>query len=329
MRRLISWLPYLGLALLATTLLVRGFRTEGLDLPEFPRPPVVELPASVLTNESEELRGRVVDEAGEAVSEALVLAEFSGELTWDYSDLQGHFKLQQLPSQELDVSVLARTFATQRLRTRPGPEELLISLGEPAPPPPSLPLIGQSNLEGEVIAAIAGRGLLGYEVQLIPKQPPQTFGAPIPMRAEVGADRTFRFQGLIHGEYLVRVLPPWARAGSWPNLVSRDQLSLVHSPAVKSTRLQLEAGEIASRLVDGEGEFVRGAVILVEPAEDRGRPWFPAQSGDHGEFLVRDLPPGRYRLEVASGEARIVELVEVLAGVTSEVDLPPLLIAPD
>jgi len=39
---------------------------------------------------------------------------------------------------------------------------------------------------------------------------------------------------------------------------------------------------------------------------------------------VADLPPGDYRLRVTAGEADLEHVVEVQAGTTSVVDLPPL-----
>lgn len=324
MKRLIYWLPYVGLALLALALFVRALRTEGLDLPEFPRPPVVELPRENLASGANTLAGRVVDHAASPVAEALVIAGFDGEITWDYTDEQGYFSIERLPVTECDLSILARKFTTKQVAAQVDGTELLIDIGQPVPPPPSLPELGESDLQGQVIAAVAGRGLLGYELQLVPVAPPETFSAPVPVRTEVGADRTFSFPALLHGEYEVRVLPPWARGGSWPNLAAPEARVFVHGPAQKRLEVAMSAGEIAGRLIDGAGEFIEGAVVLVEPANDRARPWIPAHSSKTGSFLVRDLPPGSYRLLVASGKARVDEIVEVLSGVTSEVDLPPM-----
>lgn len=324
MRRALTWLPYLGLALLAVAVLVRGFRAEGLDLPEFPRPPSVDLPREVLAVASERLAGRVVDEAGAGIAEALVLAESGDELLWAYTDEQGYFALERVPAGELQLRVVARKFAPLQHSALGGSLDLLLVLDEPVPEPPSLPAIGESDLEGEVAAAIAGRVLLGYEVQLLPRDAPETLGAPIPVRAEVGADRTFRFEGLLHGTYRVRVLPPWARGGSWPDVVDPARAELVHGPSVRRLELKLRAGEIAGRLIDAEGEFVAGALVQVEPVGDPSRPWLPQGSDEEGAFLVADLPPGDYRLRVTAGEADLEHVVEVQAGTTSVVDLPPL-----
>lgn len=326
MRRLFTWLPYVGLCLLGVAALVRTFRSEGLDLAEFPRPPRVEFVDEVLASGTESIGGRVLDAAGSPIAEALVMADLDGELVWDYADAQGAFELERLPAGEVRLSALARKYATRVWTVHAPAGELVVDLGAPVDPPPSLPVIGESDLEGQVIAAIAGRGLLGYEVQLVPVLPPQTFGAPTPVRTEVGADRTFRFEALLHGEYRVLILPPWAQGGSWPNLVEPAQERFTHGPAVQRVTFAIQAGEIAGRLVDSRGEFVEGALIRVAAEQHPARPWLPLLSDATGHFLVRDLPPGVYRLEVAAGEARLDERVRVLGGVTSEVDLDPLVL---
>lgn len=324
MKRLLARLPYLGLALLVVALLVRALRTEGLELPQFPRPPLVELEREVLAQFGESIAGRVVDSEGQAVAEALIIASLDRELAWAYSDEQGQFSMTQLPEGELSLSVLAREYTTRELSAQSGNLDLVLDLGSPIGPPPSLPEIGEGDLQGQVNGAMAGQVLLGYEVQLIPVDAPSTFGAPIPARSAIRADRSFSFEALLHGEYQVRLLPPWAKGGSWPNLVSPEQGRFVHGPAIKSLELAMGAGELAGRLIDSEGEFVEGALILVEPEKQADRPWPPAQSDEAGGFLVQDLPPGPYRISVMAGEARIEEVVVVISGVTAIIDLPPL-----
>jgi hypothetical protein len=325
-KRFLYRLPYLGWLLIVVLLLVRSFRTEGLDLPHFPVPPQVNLPEEVLASSNDGIMGRVVDFEANPIAEALVMVHVGGELTWDYSDEQGYFTIPRLAPGPRDITVVARKYAAKLLPNLTASPEIVIDMGESVGAPPSLPAIGQSDLAGKVSPAIAGRGLLGYEVQMIPLARPETIGAPTPARTSVAADRTFKFPGLLHGEYRLVVLPPFARAGSWPNLVDSGQKTLVHGPVLKQLEIQLGAGEIAGRLTDHEGEFVAGALIMVEPSDDPGRPWPPVQSDDAGGFRVEHLPPGHYRLQVIAGEARLEEIIEVLSGVTSEVDLPALLI---
>jgi len=322
--RIWNALPWAGLALLLGLATFRGLRREGLKLPDFPRPPRVEFAPEVYATGAESLRGTVVDDTNRPVAEALVMADLNGELVWDYTDLGGAFTLSRLPDAELRVTVVARKYTSAVRMVRPPRGDLRIDLGPQVEPPPHLPEIGEGELEGSLNAAITGRGLLDYEVQLVPVQPPEELGAPIPVRARVGADRTFRFPALLHGEYRIRVLPPWARGGSWPNLAAPEDAPFVHGPATERLEVTIHAGEIAGRLIDLEGQFVEGALVRVAAVDAPGRPWPPLQTDETGAFSVRDLPPGRYRLQVDAGESSLDEVIDVLARVTAEVDLDPL-----
>ena len=324
MGRLWNVLPWAGLALLLALATFRALRREGLELPDFPRPPRVEFAPEVYATGTESLRGTVVDDKGRPVAEALVMADLNGELVWDYTDPGGTFELSRLPGAELRITVVARKYTSAVRLVQPPLGDLNIDLGPEVEPPPHLPEIGEGDLEGSVTAAITGRGLLDYEVQLVPVRPPEELGAPIPVHARVGADRTFRFPALLHGEYRVRVLPPWAGGGSWPDLAAPQDARFVHGPATERLEVAIHAGEIAGRLIDLEGQFVEGALVRVAPLDAPGRPWRPLQTDEAGAFTVRDLPPGRYRLQVDAGEASLDEVIDVLTGVTAEVDLDPL-----
>lgn len=323
-RRTLSMLPYFGFALVVLALMVRAFRDEGLDLPAFPSLPSVDLPDVVIAAESQSLAGTVVDEAEQPIAEALVMIDLGSEFTWAYTDEQGAYRIDRLPAGESGVIAMAREYTTRRFRVAVPSEDLVLNLGPRVPPPPTLPDLTSSALEGEVIAAIAGRGLTDYEVQLIPVDPAQTLGAPAPERCSVGANRAFHFPDLIHGEYRVAILPPWARGGSWPNLCAADSRLYTHSPATTKLVLPIAAGEIAGTVIDSHGDFVMGALIRAHPEATQGRPWIPVQSDAEGAFLIRDLPPGTYLLQATAGEAYVEELVQVLSRTTSVLDLPPL-----
>ncbi len=323
MKRAFVFLPYLGLAAIFAALLVRGCRDEGLALEPFPGPPLVELGDLDRPLPESSLAGTVVSASGEAVAEAIVLVSIDGELAWDYTDVQGHFEVPGVPPGEHVVEVASRRYRTRSFAAQSPDDALKLDLGAPADPPPTLPEITRGDLEGEVLASIAERGLLDYEVLLLPVEPPDRYGAPVPVRSAVRADRSFHFQGLIHGEYRIVVLPPWARGGSWPNLGDPGRRTFVHAPSAGELEVTLASGEIQGRLFDRAGDFIEGGLVLVHPEESPERPWPPARSGPDGAFLVRDLPPGTYRIEISAGGARLVQEVPVRAGIISEIDLPP------
>lgn len=323
-KRILDGLPWVGLALLVATLAVRALRVEGLDLPGFPRPPVVTLPEEVVPVGTARLAGRVTGVDGEPLPESLVLVDHEGELAWDYCDPRGNFSIERLPAGRLRVSVLAREHEAEVLWVEAPGEGLEVVMDRPLPETPVLPELGEGPLEGQVVAAMAGRGWAGYELQLVPVDPPETLGAPVPVSTTIGADRRFAFERLLHGRYRARVVPPWARGGSWPDLVDPAGAEFVHGPSRRGLEVPLLTGEIAGELIDPGGEFVEGALVRVSPGGERDRPWRPESSGPSGRFLVRDLPPGSYELSVDAGEAHFAERVEVLPGVTSVVDVPPL-----
>jgi hypothetical protein len=323
-KRAFELIPYAGLALILIALLVRGFRDEGLALEPFPAPPrpsLVDFAAALPTST---LAGTVVDEGGEAVAEALVLAPVNDELVWTYTDVQGHFELGRLPAGERVLEITARRFRPRTFATLAPDTALVLDIGKAIDPPPELPKITRGDLPGQLEASIDGRGWLDYEVVLLPAAPPDRFGAPVPVRAAVGADRSFHFPGLIHGEYRILVLPPWARGGSWPNLCESTHRGYVHGPSAGELLIPVAAGEIRGQLFDLEGDSLEGGLILVHPEAAPERPWIPARSDTDGGFVVRDLPPGNYQLEVQAGLALHVQRVPVRAGGISEADLPPL-----
>lgn len=324
MKRLLNLLPWIGLGLIMLAMLVRGLREEGLGLRAFPAPPDVLLGTHDSTAPAAHLSGVLLNDEGEVVSEALVLAAFNGELAWTYTDVQGRFDLQHLPAGPVELEVVARKYRTERFQTKAPGADLEFVMNEPVDEVQRVPALERSDLEGHVVSSVGRRGLLDYEVLLLPARAPHEFGEPVPVRAAVGADRGFRFEGLIHGEYRVVILPPWAKGGSWPNLCDSAQRTYTHGPSAGELELPMAAGELHGRVLDTTGRPVEGALVLLAPEAAPNRPWQPAASDATGAFEVRDLPPGSYQLDLRAGEASWRESVKVLAGHTSVLDLPPL-----
>lgn len=324
MRRLLRLLPWLGLGLIAAAVAFRELREEGLGLQAFPPPPSIALPAPDLSRPVGELAGTLLDPTGSPIAEALVTVAFDDELAWTYSDPRGRFALPHVPTGSLQLEVVARKFRTELFAVSSPALELKLVMDEPVAAPPELPALERVDLRGRVAASIGRRGLLGYEVLLLPANALHEFGQPVPVRALVGADRGFHFPGLLYGEYRVVILPPWATGGSWPNLCAPEDRSYLHGPATAELELRMAAGEVQARVIDEDGDPIHGAVALLSPLGAPQHPWPAESTNADGVLLVSDLAPGRYHLELRAGEGRCSEEVEVVAGHTSVLDLPPL-----
>jgi hypothetical protein len=323
-KRLLRWFPYVGLVVLGLAIAVRSAGFDGLGLLSIPDPPQLALAGYEASHQAHAASGQVLSSEGTPIAEVLVMTDLAGELQWTHSDAQGRFLLEHLPEGPLSLTLVRRAQPRMSFEVEAPSTELELVYDAPVTEPPTLPEIGESELSGEVVAAIAGRGLLGYEVQLVPVLPPETLGAPIPVRALVGADRRFEFPALLHGDYNLRLLPPWAVGGSWPNMAAADLGTVFHGPATKSLTIQQESGEISGRLIGVEGDEVVGALVRVSQLDRPDRPWIPVLSSSEGLFRVLDLPPGLYSLRVEAGEDRYIEDVRVRAGETSRVDVRPI-----
>jgi hypothetical protein len=329
MRRLLDLLPWLGLGLIALAVSFRQLREEGLGLQAFPPPPSISIAAPDISRPDGALSGRLADPSGSPIAEALVSVAFDDELAWTYSDVRGRFELPHVPLGALQVEVVAREFRTEIFPVSSPAAELELVMDEPVAAPPDLPPIERAELRGRVSASVGRRGLLGFEVLLQPASALHEYGQPIPVRARVGADRSFRFPGLMYGEYRVSILPPWAAGGSWPNLCSADDRLYVHGPSAGELELRMAAGEVQARVLNEDGDAIQGAVAVLTPLGTPLRPWPPESSAADGTLIFRDLAPGRYRLELSAGQGSRSEEVEVVAGHTSVLDLPPLRVRSD
>lgn len=298
-------------------------RSPGLTAPPLPE---VALRALARPLGSAQVRGTLRSASGAPVSEALVLAR-SGEVpSWTYSDERGAFVLSGLQSGPLRIRVCARRFEVEDFWVEAPTESARLLLTRALGPAPSLPPVERETLVGEVVAPWPEWVVTGYELALIPEEEPQTFGAPVPRRAEVRADRSFRFEELILGRYQVLLLPPWARGGSWPNVAAAAGRGLVHARTGAPGRLTvlLEAGILEAILTDSTGSPLEGALVLVHPVGDPARLWPPVTSEADGRLRLRDLPPGSYALTVSAGAAEVSRVVEIAAGASHRLDLPPL-----
>ncbi len=271
------------------------------------------------------LAGIVRGPDGTPQNEAIVVVE-EREPRWAYTDSGGRFRVDGVSPGPLRVTVWAREHEASSFDVVAPAEDLELSLERSLVALPVLPPLPTADLAGTVVAPLSGRGVAGYEVLLLPARDLTDFGAPVPRRATVNADRSFRFDALILGDYRVVVLPPWAAGSDWPNLCAPTSRRLTHAGATtaKGTELALAAGEIRGTVTDLAGRFLEGALCLVAVDALPERVWPSAITAPDGSFLIRDLPPEVYRLEVRAGSGRISQAIEVPPGATVEADLPPV-----
>ncbi|MAF67443.1 MAG: hypothetical protein CMJ84_17525 [Planctomycetes bacterium] len=326
MKRITLIPPIVGLVTLAGMIAWRTLAEPGTSLPPFPDPPAVSLPGFEVPLGTARVAGVVRGADGRVLVEALVSLRAGEEPMWTYTDAEGRFALSEVHPGPARITILARRYRTHEFDVLAPDEALVLELDETLAPAPELPPLERAPLEGVIVPAIAGRGVAGYEVLLRPAETPDRFGAPVERRATVGADRSFRFDDLILGQYRVTLLPPWAAGGSWPNIADPARRAHVHSlaSAGRSLELPAAAGELHARLVDADGAEIFGALALLHPAGSPDRPWPPATSAEDGTLTFADVPPGAHRLLLIAGEARRELTVQVSAGSALELDLQPL-----
>lgn len=294
------------------------------------------------------LRGRVVDAEHAAVPAASVVLRDGDRPAWARTDADGRFEIDGLagphgrggnPPEPLELTVAAWGFAPRSFTLAASSldgQPVELDLGPRSTPPPGVPRIARTTLEGRVVPPplpdVDAAPGSGYEVVLWPRHPESNLEGTAPRAAETAADGRFAFDDLAHGAYEVAVRPLWARGGSWPDLAAPEARELMHGPDVGPLELQLVAGAIAGRVEDARGDPVQSALVTVRRSggdgAENGEPdtaiWPPVASDAEGRFLVPDLPPGSYSLEVRAGAwSASADDVGVGAGAVARPDLPP------
>lgn len=251
-------------------------------------------------------------------------------LHWTFSAEDGSFALEHLAPGDYRVVLVApplppRSFDLQL----PVAEDVRWQLAAPLPALPVLPEITRLQIAG-VLRPPGGDGAAngatgdppaGYEVVLRPAPETGRASGAVVRRARSDASGRFEFGELAVARYLVEVLPPWARGGSWP-VLARREIEL-GADAPDELVLELVSGEIQGQLIEAGGRELQGALVQVfalESLDAAGAPlgWPPTATDAEGRFQVGDLPAGRYRVHVRAGKARRELETRVEAGKRTE-----------
>jgi len=268
------------------------------------------------------LTGVVQSSEGHIVRDALVSTGTGPLPTWDYSDADGRFSLEGLPLGEVIVRVIGDGHEPEEFTVLSSGDEAILALSTPFPKAPSLPKLTRVDLTWVVTAPRSRWGIEGYELWLDPLNPAHEFGAPVARRATVQADRSATFEGLLSGRYRVALLPPWAQAGTWPNLLSPDTPIInVGLSEEAHLKLKMVAGEIEGTVIDDDGKLVAMAIVAVYPKDRPNQVWPQARTDRHGHFALRDLPVGDYVLHAHAGVLSIKHVIQMPGSSTLKVDL--------
>ena len=286
----------------------------------------------------QELRALVLDPAG-APAEGVVVhllpaapaaptaaGEPARPLAWGISGPAGEVRLRDVAAGAYRAVLVRPGHPSAAFEVEvPAAQELLWELPAPFAPVASLPAVETAPLLGRLEPPRAGVPVEGYEIVLRPAEDAEEGADPwsgaVTRRVATDAEGFFRLDDLALGAYRAQVLPAWASGGTWPVL---DELPWRHAGAAAPLSLRLPGGEIAGTALDLDLRPIEGALVLVAP---EGRPqelWPPLTTPASGEFLVADLPAGRYAVQLLAGAARYEELVEVRPGARTRLLPPPL-----
>ena len=243
-------------------------------------------------------------------------------LAWDYSDTDGRFTLAGLPEGEVNLRVIGDGHHPEDFIVSSATPSLELELSDAFPASPSLPELVEVDVTAEVSSPRSRWGVEGYELWLEPLSAAHELGAPVARRAQVKADRSVSLDGLLAGRYRAALLPPWAEAGTWPNLLDPETPILsIGLSEVDHVELKMVAGEIEGTVIDDGGKLVAKAIVAVHPKEHPDRVWPQTRTDERGHFSLKDLPVGTYVLHAHAGALSVEHLIQMPGSSTLKVDL--------
>ncbi|MBK7642234.1 MAG: carboxypeptidase regulatory-like domain-containing protein [Planctomycetes bacterium] len=321
--------PFLKLAIPLGTLaaLAIGYAVQRATLQPDPpidiqRPPPATFAKLEPPVHGHRLAGRVSAPSGEALDRALVWVRSGDEGSFTRTDAQGAFGFDDLGPGPWPAKIVALGFEPLDLTLEDTGKLTQIALAKAYGPPPTLARVEHEPLAGQ-LELPAGFDASDCEVVLEPEAP-TSIDSALPRRARCDAQGAFHFDDLIAAKYLVRVLPAWARGGSWPDLVAgvagKASHEFTHAKGAQLA-VQLELGSIQGTLAEASGAPVEGALAELALASDPGRIWIPQSTDAQGHFRLHPLPHGAYVLTLRAGGATLVRQVELGPGEQREVPL--------
>lgn len=310
MSRLLLILPLTGLVLLIVLAAVALRHQEPYVYADSKQLPTDDLPRPKVRDLSAHLSGRVLDPSGAGVAEVSLLVWQDGRVLWTYSSEGGAFDLPGLAPGVVDVALDHSQYPAMLVEGVAGPIPIDLVLPPAHDAGPSLSLPAGVDLVAQ-IQSPDSEDLSGFEVALAPSASPGEPGTGRPRRVLTDREGHFRVPDLIPGEYLVRLIPPGHPGATWPDLLADlDGASLRFTHPQQAMTFTPVAGVVAGTFHPPAGHFPGGALIQIRPrrasgpdARPKGRILMGRTAAD-GTFRIPYVPPGAYRVELASGKLR-------------------------
>ncbi len=247
-----------------------------------------------------DLRGRVLDHRGFAVASARLEVQVGQSRQQGTTDARGQFAIPLLPSGDARVTVRAAGFAPlfQVVRAEQRRDEARLEL-RPG-----------GGIAGQIEDARTSGLPDGLEVWL---ELPSGERWPV----SVTTDGHFAQTGVPTGQVMVKArakgYAPVQRAVQVVEGASPDQIT------VRDVRLRFVRGAQLLGQVRLMGSRVDGADVLIVTEEGtvvaRGR------SDVRGEFELSDVPPGKLRVQVTSGQGSAAQPIELRPGDRQRIEL--------